>query len=135
VCYADQIREAAEERFGADARPHAIILTHGHFDHSAGALELAKHWNAPVYAHALEFPYLTGRSAYPRKDPTVGGAMAFLSRFFPSRTNNIGEVLQDLPMSGEVPGVDGWMTVFTRALYGEASVSSMGAEHARVERS
>ncbi len=117
VGYADAIREAAEERFGADAKPNAIVLTHGHYDHSAGALELAKHWNVPVYAHALEFPYLTGRSAYPQKDPTVGGAMAFLSRFFPSRTNNIGEVLQDLPTSGEVPGllagVGGWMTVFT----------------------
>ena len=113
VGYADAIREAAAERFGSDSRPNAIVLTHGHYDHSAGALELAKHWNVPVYAHALEFPYLTGRSAYPQKDPTVGGAMAFLSRFFPSRTNNIGEVLQDLPMSGEVPGVEGWMTVYT----------------------
>jgi glyoxylase-like metal-dependent hydrolase (beta-lactamase superfamily II) len=113
VGYADAIREAAEERFGADAKPNAIILTHGHYDHSAGALELAKRWSVPVYAHALEFPYLTGKSAYPQKDPTVGGAMAFLSRFFPSRTNNIGDVLQDLPVSGEVPGIDGWMTVFT----------------------
>ena len=113
VGYADAIREAAEERFGVNSKPNAIVLTHGHFDHSAGALELAKHWDVPVYAHALEFPYLTGRSAYPQKDPTVGGAMAFLSRFFPSRTNNIGAVLQDLPASGAVPGVDGWMTVFT----------------------
>jgi glyoxylase-like metal-dependent hydrolase (beta-lactamase superfamily II) len=113
VGYADTIRQAAEDRFGADTGPNAIVLTHGHYDHSAGALELAKHWNVPVYAHVLEFPYLTGQSAYPRKDPTVGGAMGFLSRFFPSRTINIGEVLQDLPLSGEVPGVDGWMTVFT----------------------
>jgi len=32
------IKSAAEKRFGADARPAAIILTHGHFDH-VGALE------------------------------------------------------------------------------------------------
>jgi len=113
VAYADAIREAAGERFGADSRPRSIMLTHGHFDHSAGALELAKHWNVPVYAHQLEFPYLTGKSAYPRKDPTVGGAMAFLSRFFPNGTNNISEVLRDLPDSDEVPGAEGWQAIFT----------------------
>jgi glyoxylase-like metal-dependent hydrolase (beta-lactamase superfamily II) len=113
VGYADAIREAAAERFGPDSRPRAIVLTHGHFDHSAGALELARHWDVPVYAHQLEFPYLTGKSAYPQKDPTVGGAMAFLSRFFPARTNNIEEVLQDLPETGAVPGLDGWITIFT----------------------
>jgi len=43
----------------------------------------------------------------------VGGAMAFLSRFFPSRTNNISEVLRDLPDSDEVPGAEGWQAVFT----------------------
>jgi glyoxylase-like metal-dependent hydrolase (beta-lactamase superfamily II) len=113
VGYADAIKAAAADRFGADSGPKAIVLTHGHFDHSAGALELARHWNVPVYAHSLEFPYLTGKSAYPQKDPTVGGAMAFLSRFFPARTNNISEVLQDLPETGEIPGISGWMSIFT----------------------
>src|SRR5579871_6141315 len=84
VGYADAIRDVAEQRFGTDSKPNAILLTHGHYDHSAGALELAKHWDVPVYAHRLEIPYLTGQSAYPKKDPTVGGAMAFLSRFFPN---------------------------------------------------
>jgi glyoxylase-like metal-dependent hydrolase (beta-lactamase superfamily II) len=113
VGYADAIREAAAERFGAESRPRAIVLTHGHFDHSAGALELARRWNVAVYAHPLEFPYLTGKSRYPMKDPTVGGAMAFMSRFFPVKTNDISEVLVDLPATGELPGVEGWMTVFT----------------------
>lgn len=111
--YADRIRKAAAERFGEESRPHAIVLTHGHFDHAAGALELARHWGVRVYAHPLEFPYLTGASPYPHKDPTVGGAMAFLSRFFPSRTANISEVLEDLPETGEVPGLEGWMAIFT----------------------
>jgi glyoxylase-like metal-dependent hydrolase (beta-lactamase superfamily II) len=113
VGYADAIRKAAVARFGADSRPNAIVLTHGHFDHAACALELAGPWNVPVYAHPLEFPYLTGKSAYPQKDPTVGGAMAFLSRFFPSRTVNIEKVLQPLPDSGAVPGIDGWTAIFT----------------------
>ena len=33
----DAIKKAAEALFGPGARPQAIILTHGHFDH-AGAL-------------------------------------------------------------------------------------------------
>lgn len=107
------IIEAAGARFGQGSRPEAILLTHGHFDHAGSAVALARHWNVPVYAHPLEFPYLTGKSAYPRKDPTVGGAMAFLSRFFPSRTANIEEVLRDLPSNGSVPGLEGWMAIFT----------------------
>jgi len=113
VGYTDRIREAAAARFGADSRPNAIVLTHGHFDHAACALELATHWNVPVYAHPLEFPYLTGKSAYPQKDPTVGGAMGFISRFFPSRTVNIEEVLRALPDTGAVPGIEGWTAIFT----------------------
>jgi glyoxylase-like metal-dependent hydrolase (beta-lactamase superfamily II) len=121
VGYTGQILEAAAFRFGADSKPNAILLTHGHFDHVACALELATHWNVPVCAHPLEFPYLTGKSAYPQKDPTVGGAMAFLSRFFPNRTVNIEKVLQSLPdigvfpgaVRGVVPGIDGWTSIFT----------------------
>jgi glyoxylase-like metal-dependent hydrolase (beta-lactamase superfamily II) len=31
------IKSAAAERFGSDARPAAIIMTHAHFDHVGGA--------------------------------------------------------------------------------------------------
>lgn len=113
VGYTGKILQAAEARFGTGAKPAAIVLTHGHFDHVSCALDLARQWNVRAYAHPLEFPYLTGQSAYPKKDPTVGGAMAFLSRFFPSRTANISEVLQDLPETGEVPGLEHWMWIFT----------------------
>lgn len=61
----------------------------------------------PVYAHRLERPFLTGRSSYPPKDPTVGGAMAFLSRFFPAHALDLGSRLADLP-AGEPPGMPGW---------------------------
>jgi glyoxylase-like metal-dependent hydrolase (beta-lactamase superfamily II) len=113
IGYAERIAAAAAARFGEGARPTAIVLSHGHYDHAGCALELARRWNVPVYAHAFELPYLTGKSEYPRKDPTVGGAMAFLSRFFPARTVNITEVLRELPANGDVPGLPGWVSIPT----------------------
>jgi glyoxylase-like metal-dependent hydrolase (beta-lactamase superfamily II) len=109
---AARIREAAKERFGGEVRPEAILLTHGHRDHAGSALELAGYWDVPVYAHRLERPYLSGKSAYPPKDPMAGGAFSFLSRFFPSSTMDLGARLHDLP-EGEVPGLAGWRWYFT----------------------
>jgi glyoxylase-like metal-dependent hydrolase (beta-lactamase superfamily II) len=109
---ANQILEAAEARFGAGAAPEAILLTHGHADHAGSALELANAWDVPIYAHRLERPYLTGKSNYPPADPTVGGAMAFLSRFTPSRARDFGSRIQDL-RSNELPGLPGWELVPT----------------------
>ncbi len=105
---AEHIKAAAEARFGPGTKPEAIVLTHGHFDHAGSARDLAGMWNVPVFAHRLEFPFLTGRSEYPPKDPTVGGFMAFLSRFFPSRTIDLGSCIQELPADGEIPGMPGW---------------------------
>jgi DNA-binding CsgD family transcriptional regulator len=69
----ETIVKAAARRFGADARPAAIVLTHGHFNH-VGALEaLAERWRCSVYAHPLELPYITGCASYPPMDPSVGG--------------------------------------------------------------
>lgn len=102
-----EIIDAAEARFGAGARPEAIILTHGHFDHAGSALALAEHWDVPIYAHGLELPYLTGRSPYPPPDPTIGGAIAFLSRFVPSRAMDLGKRIREL-QPNEVPVIAGW---------------------------
>jgi glyoxylase-like metal-dependent hydrolase (beta-lactamase superfamily II) len=104
---ANQIIEAAEARFGGGIPPEAIVLTHGHFDHAGSALSLAEYWDVPVYAHRLEMPYLTGKSDYPPPDPTIGGAMAFLSRFVPSGARNLHGRIRELKPN-EVPGAPGW---------------------------
>ncbi len=104
---ATQIRTAAEARFGVGSKPDAIILTHGHFDHAGSASQLAEKWDVPIYAHSLEMPYLNGRSAYPPPDPTLGGAIAFLSRFMPSKPYDFGDRLRELPPN-TLPGFDDW---------------------------
>ena len=106
-------KAAAESRFGAGARPEAIVLTHGHFDHAGSALALARDWDVPIYAHDLELPYLTGRSDYAPADPTMGGAIAFLSRFFPSSGYDFGDRVRVLPADGSVPGLAGWRWIWT----------------------
>src|SRR5919107_1012291 len=63
------------------ARPAAVVLTHGHFDHVGSLEALLEAWDVPIYAHPLERPYLTGVSPYPPPDPLVGGGMmAFASK-------------------------------------------------------
>src|SRR5215218_7343841 len=111
---AERIVRAAEDRFGLGARPAAIVLTHGHFDH-VGALEtLAERWDVPVYAHTMELPYLTGRSTYPPPDPTVGGgAMARLAALYPKGPIDLRDRAQALPEDGSVPGMPGWRWIFT----------------------
>ncbi len=108
------ILECAERRFGNGARPRAIILTHGHFDHVGSVEALAALWDCPVYAHPLEQPYLDGSKAYPPADPWVGGGLvALLSPLFPRAPIDLGERLRLLPDDGTVPGMPGWEWIHT----------------------
>ena len=110
---ASVVPRAIEERFGEDARPAAIVLTHGHFDHAGSALALAEDWGVPIYAHPLELPYLTGRSDFAPGDPSMGGAIAQLSRTFPSSGYDFGARVHALPEDGTVPGAAGWTWLHT----------------------
>ena len=84
------------------------MLTHGHFDHAGSAARLANHWHVPILAHELELPYLTGRSDYPPPDPTVGGALAMMSRTFPFGSIDLGGLVRPFDQDGLIAALPGW---------------------------
>ncbi|WP_099156557.1 MBL fold metallo-hydrolase [Virgibacillus ndiopensis] len=111
---APEIRSVVVDRFGRDSKPSAIILTHGHFDHVGGVVELVEEWEVPVYAHELEFPFLTGEESYPEPDSTVeGGLLAKLSPMYPNQPINLGDAIKPLPSDNSIPGADGWKWIHT----------------------
>lgn len=101
------IRRAARQVHG-DRPPSAIILTHGHLDHVGGLRALLGDWRAPVYAHPLELPYLSGQAPYPFPDPSVGGGTSLISPLFVPGPFDFGAALRPLPQDGILPGLPGW---------------------------
>ncbi len=110
---AGQLKEAAEARFGPNAKPKAILLTHGHFDHAGSAKDLADLWDVKVYAHPLEHPFLSGKSPYPPMDPTAPGFFSIVSRFFPAQTADLGDRLAVLDDILPQLGLSDWQTIDT----------------------
>jgi glyoxylase-like metal-dependent hydrolase (beta-lactamase superfamily II) len=106
------IARAAAGRYGGRP-PRAIVLTHGHFDHAGSAARLSNLWHVPIFAHELELPYLTGRSDYPPPDPTVGGALAMMSRAFPHGSIDLDGSVRPFDPDGTIPALPGWRVVHT----------------------
>ena len=107
---ASQILDAAEARFGAGARPEAIYLTHGHFDHRGAALSRSRTaGTCSIYAHRMELPYLTGHSDYPPARPDRSAARSRFSRAFCRRVVVIwASRLRELAGRRILPGLEGW---------------------------
>jgi glyoxylase-like metal-dependent hydrolase (beta-lactamase superfamily II) len=100
------IRKWAEKHFPSP--PDAIVLTHGHFDHVSAAQGLADEWDVPIFAHPLEFPYLTGEKAYaPPNANAGGGLMSLLSPTYPREPIDLGSRLRPLT------GLRGWEMLHT----------------------
>ncbi|GAB3900503.1 MBL fold metallo-hydrolase [Larkinella knui] len=112
---ADPILKQAREWFGDNNPPRAIVLTHGHFDHTGSLETLLKEWgDVPVYAHPLEMPFLQGKSHYPPPDPAVGGgAMAYMSWMFPTSPSNFGDRVRPFPADGRIPELPDWRVIHT----------------------
>lgn len=111
---AEFIVDCVRQRFGEGARPEAVILTHGHFDHVGSVIHLCERWGVPAYIHPLELPYVTGKRDYPVADATVDeGLVAKLSPTFPHTAIDLGPYARELPADGSVPGMPGWRWVHT----------------------
>lgn len=111
---ASKIKKMAETLFGAGSKPKAIVLTHGHFDHTGSLIKLAEEWQVPVYCHYLELPYLSGKSAYPPPDASVnGGLMAKIAWMYPKHPINAEKWLSILPPDGSVPFLPEWEYIYT----------------------
>lgn len=98
----------------------AILLTHGHADHSGSARHFAERYGVPIYVHRAEIPFLDGSSSYPPPDPTIGGPHAFLTRLVDERARDLGPHLVPLDFGqawcaseGQIPELPEWRWIHT----------------------
>lgn len=112
---ASHIKSWVEKTFGQP--PNAIVLTHGHFDHVSAAKDMADEWNVPIYAHPLEFPYLTGHKEYPPPNWAAGGGvMSLLSPMLPRAPIDLGRRLRGMPddlAQKSLSELPGWTVLHT----------------------
>ena len=108
------IIDAAKELFGEEARPSAIVLTHGHFDHAGSLKALTEHWKVPAFIHPYELDYITGRREYKTPDDNAGGGIVTrLPDTIPPAAVDIGHFAQALPNDGSVPFAPDWQWIYT----------------------
>ena len=108
------IRQAAEARFGEGSPPPAPSSSRmGTSTTLARHSSLLDSGTCPFMPTGSSCPYLTGRSDYPPKDPTMGGAIAFMARAFPDSGYDFGERVRELPTEGSVPGLPEWRWLHT----------------------
>jgi glyoxylase-like metal-dependent hydrolase (beta-lactamase superfamily II) len=110
----EKIKSVAAQLFGIDSAPLAIVLTHGHFDHVASLEKLLEDWKVPVYAHHLELAYLTGKSAYPPADSSVGGGlMSAMADLFPNYPIDLSGTVKSLSFDQHIPVMPDWEYIHT----------------------
>jgi len=61
-----------------------ILLTHGHSDHVGSITKILERHSVPVYAHAVEIPYMEGDLPYPRRKKAEANVKKGLAQPLPA---------------------------------------------------
>ena len=122
VKHAADIRRAADELFGAGARPAAIVLTHCHPDHAGAARELARGWGCEVWMDARDLPLANPDARAVREcgGPLDRWVILPVMRLSGERhmramleAGSLGDLARGLEPVAAVPGLPGWTVVPT----------------------